>query len=157
MRRKFSYLLPNMASPSSSSTTMEQPNVTPSGFQSTLPHLPNLIFIIYIILLLSLATLANFLNSAEEITHAKTRELDMRTIIKANHVLSKEIALPQLLQKFVNIVLENVGAEQAAIVLNDVDERSSWVLPLFYLLSLPTFLTYCLTSLLSSLLSLSLI
>lgn len=55
----------------------------------------------------------------------KTQELDMRTIIKANHILSKEIDLSQLLFKFVNIVLENVGAEQAAIVL--VEEDLTWV------------------------------
>lgn len=51
----------------------------------------------------------------------------MRTIIKANHVLSLELSLPQLLEKFTNIVLENVGAEQAAIILVDKNCPNSWV------------------------------
>lgn len=66
----------------------------------------------------------------------------MRTIIKANHVLSKEIALPQLLQKFVNIVLENVGAEQAAIVLTD---ESTWVCNSYSLLEALLILLLCST------------
>lgn len=55
-------------------------------------------------------------------------DLDMRTIIKANHVLSQELTLPQVLQKFTNIVLENVGAEQAAIILVDKNSPNSWVM-----------------------------
>lgn len=54
-------------------------------------------------------------------------KLDMRTIIKANHVLSQQLALPQLIQKFTSIVLENVGAEQAAIILVDKSASHSWV------------------------------
>ncbi len=54
-----------------------------------------------------------------------TQELDMLAIFKFTQVISSEIRLDKLLQKFLSIVLENAGA-QRSIILNKVNEK--WVI-----------------------------
>lgn len=45
--------------------------------------------------------------------------LDLQSLLKANQLLAEEIHLDQLLQKMIGVLLENAGAEQGAIVLED--------------------------------------
>lgn len=44
-------------------------------------------------------------------------ELDMTTLIKASHLLSREIQLEQLLKTFIQIVMENAGAEKGVLII----------------------------------------
>lgn len=62
--------------------------------------------------------------SSQLLSQANTQELDMLAIFKFTQVISSEIRLDKLLQKFLIIVLENAGA-QRSIILNKVDEQ--WV------------------------------
>jgi len=44
--------------------------------------------------------------------------LDTKTIIKASHMLSREIRLDRLLDKMIHIVIENVGAQKGILIQN---------------------------------------
>jgi len=48
----------------------------------------------------------------------KTPSLDTAAIIKASHMLSREIRLEQLLDKMMRIVIENAGAERGVLIEN---------------------------------------
>lgn len=49
----------------------------------------------------------------------QTGLLDLHSLLKANQLLAKEIHLESLLQKMLDVMLENAGAEFGAIVLNE--------------------------------------
>jgi diguanylate cyclase (GGDEF)-like protein len=49
----------------------------------------------------------------------QTEFLDLRSLLKANQLLAKEIQLDSLLEKMLEVLLENAGAELCAIVLED--------------------------------------
>ncbi len=49
-------------------------------------------------------------------------ELDIRTILKASQALSSEIILDKLLKKFLNIIIENSGAQRGFLILKSSDE-----------------------------------
>lgn len=55
-------------------------------------------------------------------THSKT--LDLATVIKASQVLSSEIVLDRLLVKFMQLVLENAGAEKGFLLLEKAGNLS---------------------------------
>lgn len=57
---------------------------------------------------------ATFRNISEQ-----TGLLDLQSLLKANQLLAKEIQLDSLLQKMLEVLLENAGAEHGAIVLED--------------------------------------
>jgi len=52
----------------------------------------------------------------------KTNDLDFDSILKGTQVLSGEIKLDVLLTKMMHIVIENAGAEQGYLILNDEDD-----------------------------------
>jgi diguanylate cyclase (GGDEF)-like protein len=52
----------------------------------------------------------------------QTGLLDLRSLLKANQLLAKEIQLESLLEKMLEVLIENAGAERCAIVLNDEDQ-----------------------------------
>lgn len=57
---------------------------------------------------------ATFRNISEQ-----TGLLDLQSLLKANQLLAKEIQLDSLLQKMLEVLLENAGAEHGAIILED--------------------------------------
>ncbi len=52
----------------------------------------------------------------------QTEMLDLHSLLKANQLLSEELRLDSLLQKMMEVLLENAGAEQGAIILTDDDK-----------------------------------
>ncbi|MFO1380781.1 MAG: diguanylate cyclase [Chitinivorax sp.] len=52
----------------------------------------------------------------------QTDLLDLQSLLKANQLLSEEIQLESLLQKMLEVLLENAGAQQGAIVVAHGDE-----------------------------------
>ncbi len=59
-------------------------------------------------------------------THRNVSEqtglLDLQSLLKANQLIAKEIQLDSLLQKMLEVLLENAGAELGAIILDDDDQ-----------------------------------
>ncbi|WP_028582367.1 AAA family ATPase [Desulfogranum japonicum] len=55
-------------------------------------------------------------------TLSGTGQVDVATIIKASRTLSQEIQLERLLEKFMQIVMENAGAEKAVLVITQGDK-----------------------------------
>ena len=49
----------------------------------------------------------------------KADMLDLHSLLKANQLLAQEISLDALLERMMGVLLENAGAEQGAIVLDD--------------------------------------
>ena len=62
-------------------------------------------------------TTATFRNVSEQ-----TGLLDLQSLLKANQLIAKEIQLDSLLQKMLEVLLENAGAELGAIILDDDDQ-----------------------------------
>jgi len=60
---------------------------------------------------------ATFRNVSEQ-----TGLLDLQSLLKANQLIAKEIQLDSLLQKMLEVLLENAGAELGAIILDDDDQ-----------------------------------
>ncbi|MGL5192599.1 MAG: AAA family ATPase [Chroococcales cyanobacterium] len=54
-----------------------------------------------------------------------TSSLDMASVMKATQAISGEIVLPNLLEKLMNILIENAGAEKGALILS---HRGEWVI-----------------------------
>ncbi|TQV88249.1 diguanylate cyclase domain-containing protein [Aliikangiella coralliicola] len=52
---------------------------------------------------------------------ADANSLDLHSLLKANQLLSQEINIGSLLKKMMEILLENAGAQQGGIVINDED------------------------------------
>lgn len=53
-------------------------------------------------------------------TTASTLELiDIKTIIKINHILSKEIVLENLIKRLTNILTENIGAQKVVLIMEE--------------------------------------
>lgn len=52
----------------------------------------------------------------------QTGLLDLRSLLKANQLLAKEIQLDSLLEKMLEVLLENAGAEHCAIILDEDDQ-----------------------------------
>lgn len=61
-------------------------------------------------------TTATFRNISEQ-----TGLLDLQSLLKANQLIAKEIQLDSLLQKMLEVLLENAGAEHGAIILDEDD------------------------------------
>ena len=59
-------------------------------------------------------TTATFRNVSEQ-----TGLLDLQSLLKANQLIAKEIQLDSLLQKMLEVLLENAGAEHGAIILDE--------------------------------------
>ena len=55
------------------------------------------------------------------LTEASPGQLDTATIIKASHMLSREIHLERLLEKFMQIVMESAGAEKGVLIVEQDD------------------------------------
>ena len=65
-------------------------------------------------------------NQFSDTTHMMMdAQLDLSSIIKAVHSLSEEIHLAPLLQKLINIVMENAGAQHGFLLLED---KEQWVI-----------------------------
>ncbi len=62
------------------------------------------------------STTATFRNISEQ-----TGLLDLQSLLKANQLIAKEIQLDSLLQKMLEVLLENAGAEHGAIILDEDD------------------------------------
>jgi predicted ATPase/class 3 adenylate cyclase len=62
-------------------------------------------------------TPSSWLSSSVSISTSGSQSLDLNSIIKASHTLSGEIVLQNLLEKMMNIVIENAGAEEGFLLL----------------------------------------
>ena len=52
----------------------------------------------------------------------QTRSIDLHSLLKANQLLSEEIYVNSLLEKMMNVLMENAGAQTGAIIINE-DEQ----------------------------------
>lgn len=50
-------------------------------------------------------------------SHSFSKDIDISSIVKASNLISQEIVLPKLLQQMMSVLVENMGATKAALVL----------------------------------------
>jgi predicted ATPase/signal transduction histidine kinase/tRNA A-37 threonylcarbamoyl transferase component Bud32 len=60
--------------------------------------------------------------TTESVSEISSSSLDLESVIKASNILSSEIILEQLLEKMLQIVLENSGATRVVLILKNGDE-----------------------------------
>lgn len=64
-------------------------------------------------------------NTQQKTTQATSRELDLASILKASHALSSEVSLKRVLERLLDIVCENSGAQTARLLLKN---KNTWLL-----------------------------
>ena len=61
------------------------------------------------------------MSSAFQVSVSQTEKLDLASVQKASQTISGEIHLSKLLEKLMNIVIANAGAQNGFLLLNEED------------------------------------
>lgn len=61
-------------------------------------------------------------DQSDELSNSKADMLDLTSVLKASEVIFQEIKFDSLMEKLLSVVMENAGADKAALLLHEQDE-----------------------------------